>query len=73
MPVPEEVIKEVSMKTGYPEDVVKSVADKIGSLAVKASSNRIICFWAGLRCLTTIGVVRRIFWCIVASLCAMRK
>lgn len=71
MSVPEEVIKEVSAKTGYSEEMVRSVAEKLGTLAVKASSKRIICVWAGFRCLTTILPVRKIFWCIVASLCAM--
>jgi len=71
MSITSEVISETARKTGESEERVREVAERYGDVIVRISKTRIACAWAGLRCLTCIGPMRKIFWCLVSSLCAI--
>ena len=67
--IPGSVIREAAEKAGVSEETVRKVAEKYEELITAMSNRPIVCFWAGLRCITCIGIVRKIFWCLVYSLC----
>lgn len=72
MTVPKDVIDKVVDATGLSEELVAKVAEQVWPVVSKASSIRPLCVWARLRCITTIGPVRRIIWCMLAILCVAR-
>ena len=69
MSIPKEVISKVAQETGASEEMVSRIAETFGDLITQTSQFKLRCLWARFRCLTCIGLVRRIFWCLVAALC----
>ena len=49
------------------------VAEKYGDAIVRIAKIRVGCAWAVFRCLTCIGPLRKIFWCLVSALCAVKE
>jgi hypothetical protein len=69
MSVPKEVISKVAQETGVPERTVSDIAERFGEAITRTAKLRVGCTWAKLRCITCIGIVRKVFWCLVAGLC----
>ena len=66
--ITEPVIKKVAEKTGASVEKVGEIAEKYGELIVRASRVGLISLWAVFRCITCLGIVRKIFWCLVATI-----
>lgn len=55
-------IRKVAEETGASIDYVKSVAEWVPGSLIRFT---IIKAWACLRCVTCLGLARKVFWCIV--------
>lgn len=58
----EDQIKKIAKETGASVDYVKSIAQWIPGSFLKFA---IIKTWSCLRCITCLGLARKVFWCIV--------
>jgi len=69
MRVPEEAVRSVSEKTGFSVETVRRVADALPERVVEraAKNTGLVGFWLCFRCLTCIGPVRRIIYCLLCS------
>jgi len=69
MRVPEEAIRRVAEETGFNIETIRRVADAIPERIVErfARVTGPVDFWVCFRCLTCIGPLRRIFYCLLCS------
>ena len=69
MRVPEEAVRRVAEETGFSIETVRRVADAIPERIVERAAKITGIFeqWICFRCLTCIGPLRRIFYCLLCS------
>jgi len=74
MRVPEEVIRSVAEETGFSMETVRQIAEAIPERIVEraAKITGIVEQWLCFRCLTCIGPVRRIFYCLLCSVSRLK-
>jgi len=69
--IPSSVIREVAEKAEVSEETVRSVAERYEELIKVAAGRPGLCLWAAIRCITCLGIVRKIFWCLISALCTL--